>query len=109
MNYGFVRVAAAIPAVKVGDCKYNAQQIEALIVQAEGKGVEVICFPELSVTAYTCADLFQQQLLVDEAEMGLISILDFTRSLDIISIIGLPISYAGCLLNCAAVIQKGKI
>ena len=109
MNYGFVRIATAIPGVKVGDCKYNAQQIESLIIQAEGKGVEIICFPELSITAYTCGDLFAQQLLLDEAEMCLISILDFTRSLDIISIIGLPVSYHGTLLNCAAVIQKGKI
>lgn len=56
MNYGFVRIATAIPGVKVGDCKYNAQQIESLIIQAEGKGVEIICFPELSITAYTCGD-----------------------------------------------------
>ncbi len=109
MNYGFVRIAAAVPGVKVGDCKYNAQQIESLIIQAEGKGVEIICFPELSVTAYTCGDLFAQQLLLDEAEMGLIGILNFTRSLDIISIIGLPVAFHGTLLNCAAVIQKGKI
>ena len=109
MNYGFVRVAAAIPCVKVGDCKNNAQQIESLIVQAEGKGAEIICFPELCVTAYTCGDLFSQQLLLDDAEMSLISILDFTRSLDIISIIGVPVAYHGTLLNCAAVIQKGKI
>ena len=53
MNYGFVRVASAIPAVKVGDCKYNAQQIESLIIQAEGKGVEIICFPELSTTPHS--------------------------------------------------------
>lgn len=109
MNYGFVRVATAIPSVKVGDCKYNAQQIENLIIQAEGKGVEIICFPELCITAYTCGDLFNQKLLTDEAEMGLISILDFTRSLDIISIVGLPIYYNGVLFNCAAVIQKGRI
>ena len=109
MNYGFVRVAAAIPNVKIGDCKHNAQQIESLIIQAEGKGTEVICFPELCITAYTCGDLFAQQILLDNAEMALISILDFTRSLDIISIIGLPIPYRGTLLNCAAVIQKGKI
>lgn len=109
MNHGFVKIASAIPNVKVGDCKYNAQQIESLIIQAEGKGVEIICFPELCITAYTCGDLFSQQLLLDEAEMNLIGILDFTRSLDIISIIGLPVSYHGTLLNCAAVIQKGKI
>lgn len=109
MNNGFVKIATAIPGVKVGDCKYNAEQIESLIIQAEGKGVEIICFPELSITGYTCADLFAQQLLIDEAEMGLINILNFSRSLNIISIIGLPVPYHGTLVNCAAIIQKGKI
>lgn len=109
MNYGFVKVASAIPSGKVADCRYNILQIESLIAQAEGKGIEVICFPELSITAYTCGDLFSQQLLLDEAEMALISLLDFTRSLNVISIVGFPLPYRGTLLNCAAVIQKGKI
>ncbi len=109
MNHGFVKVASAIPSVKVADCQYNVEQIESLIVQAEGHGVEIICLPELSLTAYTCQDLFQQQLLLDEAEMALIHLMNFTRSLDIISIVGMPVPYKGSLLNCAAVIQKGKI
>ena len=109
MNNGFVKVASAIPSVKVADCQYNVEQIESLIVQAEGHGVEIICLPELSLTAYTCQDLFQQQLLLEEAEMALIHLMNFTRSLDIISIVGLPVPYKGSLLNCAAVIQKGKI
>ena len=109
MNHGFVKVASAIPSVKVADCQYNVEQIESLIVQAEGHGVEIICLPELSLTAYTCQDLFQQQLLLEEAEMALIHLMNFTRSLDIISIVGLPVTYKGSLLNCAAVIQKGKI
>ena len=98
MNYGFVKVASAVPSVKVADCRYNILQIESLIAQAEGKGIEVICFPELSITAYTCGDLFSQQLLLDEAEMALISLLDFTRSLNIISIVGFPLPYRGTLL-----------
>ena len=109
MNHGFVKVASAIPSVKVADCQYNVEQIESLIVQAEGHGVEIICLPELCLTAYTCQDLFQQQLLLEEAEMALIQLINFTRSLDIISIVGLPVPYKGSLLNCAAVIQKGKI
>ena len=109
MNHGFVKVASAIPSVRVADCQYNVEQIESLIVQAEGHGVEIICLPELCLTAYTCQDLFQQQLLLEEAEMALIHLMNFTRSLDIISIVGLPVPYKGSLLNCAAVIQKGKI
>ncbi len=109
MNYGFVRTAAAVPTLKVADCKYNVQEIESLIAQAEGKGVEIICFPELCLTGYTCGDLFAQQVLLDEAEMALISLMNFCRSLDIIAIVGLPVACRGTLLNCAAVVQKGKI
>ena len=109
MNHGFVKVASAIPLVKVADCQYNVEQIESLVIQAEGKGIEIICLPELSLTAYTCQDLFQQQLLTDEAEMALIHLMNTTRSLDIISLVGLPVPFHGALLNCAAVIQRGKI
>ncbi len=109
MNYGFVKVAAAIPPVKVADCQYNVEQIEALILQAAGRNVEIVCLPELSLTAYSCQDLFLQQLLLEEAEMALIHLMNCTRGLDIISIVGLPVPYKGQLLNCAAVIQRGKI
>ncbi len=109
MNYGFVKVATAIPSVKVADCKYNAERIESLITIAEGKGVQIIVFPELCVTAYTCGDLFAQQLLLQEAEMALLQIMSNTRQLDIISIVGMPVTFNSTLLNTAVVIQKGKI
>ncbi len=109
MSYGFIKVAAAVPQVKVGNCEWNAHQIESLIAQAEGRGVEIICFPEMCITGYTCADLFQQQLLLDSSEMALFHLLDTTRSLNIISIIGLPLRINSMLLNVAVVIQKGKI
>ena len=109
MNYGYVKVAAAIPGVRVADCMYNAAEIEKLIIAANGKGVEIITFPELALTAYTCGDLFAQQLLLDEAERGLLQIMQNTRQMDIISIIGLPVSVHGMLLNAAAVIQHGKV
>ncbi len=109
MKYGFIKVAAAVPAVKVGDVVYNVQQIESLIAQAEGKGVEVMVFPELCLTGYTCQDLFREQLLLDKAEEGLLMLLDFTRKLDVISIVGLPVVINGLLYNCAVVIQHGTI
>ena len=109
MDYGFVKVASAIPTIKVADCDYNEKQIENLVVQAEGKGVEIICFPELCITGYTCGDLFSQQLLIDRSENALFKLLDFTRSLNIITIIGMPIQCRNCLLNAAVVIQGGKI
>lgn len=109
MNYGYVKVAAAVPRVKVADCRFNAEQIEKEIIIADGKGVQIIAFPELCITGYTCGDLFAQQLLLEEAEIGLIRILNDTRQMDIISILGMPVACNGVLLNVAVVIQKGKV
>ena len=109
MKYGLIKVAAAIPGVRVADVEYNVQQIESLIAQAEGRGAEVIVFPELSLTGYSCQDLFRQQLLLDKAEEGLLVLLDFTRKLDIIAVVGLPVRIGSLLYNCAAVIQHGAL
>lgn len=109
MQNGFMKVAAAIPSVKVADCEYNIQQIESIIAKAEGRGVEVIVFPELCITGYTCQDLFRQSLLLEKAETAVLMLLDFSRNLDIISIVGLPVVVGDVLLNCAAVIQKGDL
>ncbi|WP_018463242.1 NAD(+) synthase [Segatella paludivivens] len=109
MNYGFIKVASAIPSVKVGDVKYNTAQIENLIAQAEGQGVEVIVFPELSVTGYSCQDLFRQEILLESAETAVMILLDFTRKLNIITIVGVPVIAGDLLLNCAVVIQQGEI
>ena len=109
MNYGFVKVAAAVPRVKIADCNFNAKQLESLIAVADGKGVQIITFPEMCITAYTCGDLFGQQLLLEEAEMALMQILNNTRQLDIISILGMPVVINSTVINAAVVIQKGKV
>lgn len=109
MKYGFVKVAAAIPQVKIADCQYNAEQAESLIAKAEGSGVQVIVFPELNLTGYSCGDLFGQALLLEQAEMALMRVMNNTRQLDIISIVGMPVRVESVLMNCAVVIQKGKI
>jgi len=109
MKYGFVKVAAAVPAVKVADVSYNVEEMEKLIALAESEHVEILCFPELSMTGYTCQDLFKEQLLLSKAEEGLLMLLDFTRKLDIICVVGLPVQAGGLLLNCAAVIQGGTL
>ncbi len=109
MQNGFITVAAAIPQVKVADCIFNTQQIESMIAQAEGKGVEVIVFPELCITGYTCQDLFRQRALLEQTETAVMLLLDFTRKLDVITIVGLPVIVGDLLLNCAAVIQKGDL
>ncbi|MBP3679442.1 MAG: NAD(+) synthase [Bacteroidaceae bacterium] len=109
MKYGFVKVASAIPSVKVADCKFNAQQIDAQIAIADGKGVQIIVFPELCITGYSCADLFGQSLMLEEAEIALMQIMNNTRQMDIISIVGMPVSIQSTLMNCAVIFQKGKI
>ena len=109
MKHGLIKVASAIPAVKVADTKFNLIETEKQIAIAEGQGVEIIVFPELSITGYTCQDLFQQQLLLDDAEQAVLSLLDFTRQLDVTVIVGAPIAVGALLLNCAVVIQQGKL
>ena len=109
MKHGLITVAAAVPAVKVADVEYNVLEIEKLIANAEGQGVELICFPELAITGYSCQDLFKEQLLLSKAEEGLMMLLDFTRKLNIICVVGMPVQTGGLLLNCAAVIQAGNL
>ena len=109
MKHGFVKVAAAVPAVRVADVEYNVEEIEKLIALAEREGVELLCFPELSLTGYSCQDLFREQLLLAKAEQGLMRLMEFTRQLDIICVVGLPVQVGGLLLNCAAVVQGGSL
>lgn len=109
MQHGYIKVAAAIPAVKVADCHFNAQQTEAQILQAEEQGAEIVVFPELGITGYTCQDLFAQQLLIEQAEVAVRSLVANTKALDIISVVGVPVAVDSILLNCAVVFQRGHI
>ena len=109
MKYGFVRAAAAVPQVKVADCRYNASQAEEMIFEADENNVQAIVFPELNITGYSCGDLFGQALLLEQAEIALMQLMNNTRQLDIISILGMPVLVGGILYNTAVVIQKGKI
>ena len=108
-NFNSVKVASAIPQVEIANCQFNAQRIEALIKQAEKKQVQIICFPELCITAYTCGDLFRQELLLDEAEKALLRLTENTADLEIISIVGMPLRCNNTLYNVAIVFQKGKM
>jgi len=108
-NYGFVRVAAAVPRLKVADCKYNSENIIEMINEADKLGVQFVVFPELSITAYTCGDLFHQQLLLEQAARQLGEILSGTRESDTVVIVGMPLMTDNQLFNCAVVIQKGRI
>ena len=92
MKYGFIKVASAVPAVRVADVTYNVQEIERLIAMAEEEHAEVVCFPELCITGYSCQDLFKETLLLNKAEEGLLMLLEFTRKMDVISIVGMLIA-----------------
>lgn len=109
MNYGFIKVAAAVPHVLVADCFYNIGQIEGLMRQASAKGVQMIAFPELSVTAYTCLDLFAQQTLLDNAEKALLKLIADTADLEMLTIVGLPLRTENRLINAAVAFQQGKV
>ncbi len=109
MNYGFVKVAAAVPHVKVADCFYNIQQIEGLMRQASQKEVQIIAFPELSVTSYTCMDLFSQETLLRNAEKALLDLVNNTADLDLLTIVGCPLVSGSQLINAAVAFQRGEI
>lgn len=108
-NFGFVKVAAASPMVKVADCIYNAEAIYNLINDAVEAKASIVVFPELCITAYTCGDLFNQQLLIEEAKQSLIWLCEKTKDLPILSIVGLPLAINNRLYNVAAVIGQGQI
>lgn len=108
-NFGFVKVAAAAPKVRVADCKYNVERIYESMVKATEQNVSIVVFPELSITAYTCGDLFNQRLLIDKAAESLVWLCKQSQSLDIVAIVGLPILVDDCLYNAAAVVGRGMI
>ena len=107
MKDGFIKIACATPDVKVADCGYNADRIIELIKEAHDKGVKIVCFPELSVTGYTCGDLFLQEALLSAAKNETVRIIKETANVDIVSIVGVPLVVCGKLCNCAVVINKG--
>lgn len=107
MKDGFIKIACATPDVRVADCRYNADRIIEMITEAYDKGVEIVCFPELSMTGYTCGDLFLQDALLSLAKSELVRIVKETEKLDIVSIVGVPLVVCGKLYNCAVVINKG--
>jgi len=108
-NYGYVKVAAAIPSVRVADCTANAERICAMMRRAAEGGAAVVLFPELSVTGYTCADLFGQPTLVEAAEQALGRLAALSAELPVAAVVGVPVAADNALYNCAAVISRGRI
>ena len=108
-SYGYIKVAAVVPEVKVADCGFNTERIIEMMQQAAERGVRIVVFPELSITAYSCGDLFTKQLLIAKAEESLARIAEAAMELPIVAIVGLPVAYADKLYNCAAVVSQGEI
>ena len=108
-KFGYVRVAAAVPHMRVADCVYNASEIKKQITEAVAEGIEVVCFPELSITGYTCADLFFTQQLQRDALAALEDVCAYIRNLPIIVLVGAPLKVDNNLYNCAFVMTDGEV
>ncbi len=109
MKDGFIKVATGTPRIQVADCRGNAEQIFGLMRQADARGVHLLVLPELCLTGCTCGDLFFQPTLLDGAVQALSTVLEATRNLRLLAVVGLPLRYNHAIYNCAAVLQGGKI
>lgn len=109
MKDGFIKVAAASPELKVADPMFNVGKMMELFYLAKGFGVKILVFPELSITGYTCQDLFLSSILQKEAEKALKIYSEHTKGSDMLSFVGYPLSYKGKLYNTAVAVQDGRI
>ncbi len=106
--YGFIRTAAAVPPLKIGDVEYNLKQILTFIQRAEKSGAQIIVFPELSITGYTLGDLFHQRLLLEKTRAALSRLKNESKNFNVTIVVGLPWQCEGKIFNTAAVIQGDR-
>ena len=109
MRHGFIKVAAATPDIRVADVDYNKGQIIKQMDEAADAGAKIIVFPELCITGYTCSDLFLQDILLNSAKKALVEIAEYTKNLDALVFVGVPIAVGGELYNVAAALNHGNI
>ena len=109
MKHGFLKVAAASPAVRVGDLAFNTDSAARCIARAEAEGIALLVLPELHLTAYTCGDLFFTDTLLTAAEASLLRLCDDTAGKRCVVVVGVPLRTDGKLYNCAAVLHDGAI
>ena len=104
----YIRIACAVPAVKVGDVRKNTEEICAYLEKADMRNADIVVFPELAMTGYTCGDLFYQETLHNAVEKGIFQILECSRRYPALTaVVGLPVRMGMHLANCAAVISDG--
>ena len=108
-NYGFIRVAAAVPAIKVANTKHNTEEICKLTSEAFDRKVSLVVFPELAVTGCTCGDLFCHTALLKQAEDGIKAIMEISRGKAAAIVVGVPVRHLGRIYNCSAVIRNGEL
>jgi NAD+ synthase (glutamine-hydrolysing) len=108
-GHDFVRVAVAVPEVRVADPAFNAAETVGLLRQAVERRALVTVFPELGLSAYSCEDLFHQQALLDASKEALAAVLEASRSLPVVAVVGLPLQIDAQLFNCAAVVSRGRL
>ena len=109
MQHGFIKVAAATPAIRVADPAHNAAACVALAEEAAALGVKLLVLPELCLTGATCGDLYAHDRLITGAKEALQSFAEETAHLDLVSVIGLPVALGDQLYNCAAVVCSGAV
>ncbi|MBP5365174.1 MAG: NAD(+) synthase [Bacteroidales bacterium] len=109
MKEGFIKIASAVPVVRIADCTYNVQSIVDMMSSASDEGASVVVFPELSITGATCGDLFAQHYFIRQAESALDDILSLTHTMQIVGVVGMPVLVDDTLFNCAVVISEGEI
>ena len=105
--FDFVRIACAVPEVEVGNTEFNTQEIIKYI--DINKDADVVVFPELCVTGYTCADLFFQRTLIDGVKAGIADIAKTTEGTNSVVAVGAPVIIGGQLYNCAVLMSKGRV
>jgi NAD+ synthase (glutamine-hydrolysing) len=108
-RHNFIRVAVAIPRVLVADPAFNADQTIALMREANERNALLVVFPEMGLSAYSCEDLFHQQALLDASGAALRKVLEASREISIVAVVGLPIVIGNLLFNCAAIVHQGRI
>lgn len=109
MIHGFLRVCTLSPSLRVADCPYNAKMTVEAMRQAAADGAQLAVFPELGLTGYTCSDLFLQQPLQRAAEEALRTVLETSKTLALVTAVGLPVNVDGKLYNCAAIVCRGRL
>lgn len=109
MNYGFIKVAAAVPQVHLASPFDNLQEAKNVFDKADSGSIQLLVFPELTLTGYTCGDLFYADLLLEGAKQALLEFAAYTSGKYPVAVIGLPIRHMGKLYNCAAVVHDGRI